>query len=123
NNAALTILSQQKGKQNDDGLKRYLNAFVVLLTSLAVLLGIIGFFFAEQLLNRLGTPETMLQDAKAYLQINFMGILFLFGYNFISTVMRALGDSKTPLRFVTVAVLANVVLDPLFISVFGWGIQ
>lgn len=123
NNAALTILSQQKGKQNDDGLKRYLNAFVVLLTSLAVLLGIIGFFFAEQLLNLLGTPETMLQDAKAYLQINFMGILFLFGYNFISTVMRALGDSKTPLRFVTVAVFANVVLDPLFISAFGWGIQ
>ncbi|MEI3597345.1 MULTISPECIES: MATE family efflux transporter [unclassified Oceanobacillus] len=123
NNAALTILSQQKGKQNDDGLKRYLNAFVVLLASLAVLLGIIGFFFAEQLLNLLGTPETMLQDAKAYLQINFMGILFLFGYNFISTVMRALGDSKTPLRFVTVAVLANVVLDPLFISAFGWGIQ
>ncbi|MCG5102792.1 MATE family efflux transporter [Oceanobacillus alkalisoli] len=123
NNAALTILSQQKGKQNDDGLKRYLNAFVVLMTSLAVLLGVIGFFFAEQLLNLLGTPETMMQDAKAYLQINFMGILFLFGYNFISTVMRALGDSKTPLRFVTVAVVANVIFDPLFISVFDWGIQ
>src|SRR5699024_991579 len=55
--------------------------------------------------------------------INFLGILFLFGYNFISTVMRALGDSKTPLQFVTVAVLANLVLDPLFISVFNWGIE
>lgn len=123
NNAALTILSQQQGKDNKDGLKRYLNAFVVLMTCLAILLGGIGFFFAEHLLNLLGTPESMLQDAKAYLQINFLGILFLFGYNFISTVMRALGDSKTPLRFVTVAVLANIVLDPLFIAGFNWGIE
>ena len=64
----------------------------------------------------------MLESAKVYLRINFLGILFLFGYNFISTVMRALGDSRTPLRFVTVAVIANVILDPLFISVFDWGI-
>jgi putative MATE family efflux protein len=123
NNAALTILSQQQGKKNDDGLKRYLNAFVVLMTFQAILLGMAGFFFAENLLNLLGTPESMLQDAKAYLQINFLGILFIFGYNFISTIMRALGDSRTPLRFVTVAVLANVVLDPLFIAGFNWGIQ
>lgn len=123
NNAALTILSQQQGKDNDDGLKRYLNAFVVLMTSLAMLLGLIGFLFAEQLLRLLGTPDLMMQDAKAYLQINFLGILFLFGYNFISTVMRALGDSNTPLRFVTVAVIANIILDPLFISVFSWGVE
>lgn len=122
NNAALTILSQQKGIGGDEGIKTYLNAFVVLMTSIALVLGILGYVFAERLLNLLGTPENMLADAKAYLQITFLGILFLFGYNFISTVMRALGDSRTPLRFVTVAVIANIVLDPLFISVFGWGI-
>lgn len=123
NNAALTILSQQKGLDEEEGLARYLNAFVVLMTLIAVGLGMIGYFFAEQLLQLLGTPASMLQDAEVYLQINFLGILFLFGYNFISTVMRALGDSNTPLRFVTVAVLANIVLTPLFISVFGWGME
>lgn len=123
NNAALTILSQQQGKGNEDGLIRYLNAFVVLMTSIAVGLGAVGFFFAEQLLHLLGTPASMVQGAKVYLQINFLGILFLFGYNFMSTVMRALGDSNTPLKFVTVAVVANIVLDPLFISVFNWGIH
>lgn len=122
NNAALAILSQQKGIGGEEGLKRYLNAFIVLMTSIALFLGIFGFIFSEQLLNLLGTPESMIQDAKVYLQINFLGILFLFGYNFISTVMRALGDSKTPLRFVTVAVVANIILDPLFISTFDWGI-
>lgn len=123
NNAALAILSQQKGISGEEGLKRYLNAFVVLMTGIAIVLGVIGYIFAEQLLGLLGTPKGMMHDAKIYLQINFLGILFLFGYNFISTVMRALGDSKTPLRFVTVAVIANIILDPLFISVFSWGIE
>uniref|UniRef100_UPI0016426049 polysaccharide biosynthesis C-terminal domain-containing protein n=1 Tax=Staphylococcus epidermidis TaxID=1282 RepID=UPI0016426049 len=53
----------------------------------------------------------------------FLGILFLFGYNFISTVFRALGNSKTPIRFVLIAVILNAVLDPIFIYVFDWGIE
>lgn len=123
NNAALTILSQQKGKGSEEGLKRYINAFVVILTIASVVLGLLGVLLAEPLLRLLGTPEEMIAPGKAYLQINFIGILFLFGYNFISTVMRALGDSKTPLIFVTIAVLLNVVLDPVLISVVGWGVH
>src|SRR5699024_10093758 len=61
--------------------------------------------------------------AKGYLQINFIGMLFLFGYNFISTVLRAIGDSKSPLLFVGIAVLLNIVLDPLFIAGFGLGVN
>ncbi|WP_188454720.1 MATE family efflux transporter [Virgibacillus oceani] len=123
NNAALTILSQQKGRDDGEGLKSYLNAFVVILTTIAVVLGTIGFIFAEPLLSLLGTPSTMMADARSYLQINFIGILFLFGYNFISTVLRSLGDSKTPLRFVMIAVILNIVLDPLFISGFHLGVD
>src|SRR5690625_3754986 len=103
-------------------MKRYLNAFVVILTTMAVVLSISGFFFSETLLNMLGTPEDMMGQANVYLQINFVGVLFLFGYNFISTVLRALGDSKTPLRFVMIAVLLNIVLDPLLIAGFNLGI-
>ncbi|BAC15019.1 hypothetical conserved protein [Oceanobacillus iheyensis HTE831] len=123
NNAALTILSQQKGKQNENGLRKYLNAFVVLLTLISIFLGVIGYIFAGQFLGLLGTPESMMDDATTYLRINFIGIWFLFGYNFISTVLRSLGDSKTPLYFITIAVGLNIVLDPLFISVFDWGIE
>ena len=123
NNAALTILSQQKGLDNVDGLKRYLNAFVVVLTIMALCLSAIGYIFADRLLLLLGTPESMMQEATGYLRINFIGILFLFGYNFISTVLRALGDSKTPMYFVTVALLLNIVLDPLFIAGFNWGVK
>lgn len=123
NNAALTILSQQKGRGSESGLRRYLNAFVVLLSGMSVVLGVAGFIFAEPLLLLLGTPEEMLAMGVSYLRINFIGILFLFGYNFIGTVFRSVGDSKTPLYFVLAAVILNTVLDPLFIYVFGWGVQ
>ena len=123
NNAALTILSQQTGKGSEEGLRRYMNAFVVILTIASVIFAVLGVLFVEPLLQLLGTPNEMVALGKAYLTINFVGIFFLFGYNFISTVMRALGDSQTPLLFVSLAVLLNAVLDPLLISVVGWGVH
>lgn len=123
NNATLTILSQQKGMNDEQGLKKYVNAFVVLLSALSIVVGLFGYFFSEPLLTFLNTPAEMLNEASAYLEINFLGILFIMGYNFIGTVLRALGDSKTPLRFVFAAVVLNAILDPLFISVFDWGIH
>ncbi|MFE8699587.1 MATE family efflux transporter [Cytobacillus sp. FJAT-54145] len=123
NNATLTILSQQKGKEDEDGLKRYLNAFVVILTSLSIVLGFLGYVGSENFLRFLNTPENMISDATTYLQINFIGILFLLGYNFIATVLRSVGDSKTPLYFVLLAVILNTILDPIFISVFQLGIN
>ncbi|MBP3952798.1 MATE family efflux transporter [Bacillus sp. YZJH907-2] len=122
NNATLTILSQQKGRDDDTGLKSYLNAFVVLLTILSLLIGLFGLFFSRPILVMLNTPSEMLADATTYLQINFVGILFLVGYNFIGTVLRAVGDSRTPMTFVAIAALLNIGLDPLFISVLDWGI-
>lgn len=122
NTSALTVLSQYKGAKDEEGLKRALNAFVVILGSLALVFGIIGFVIAERVLIFMGTPEATLPLAVLYLRINFIGILFLFGYNFIATVLRALGDSKTPVRFVLLAVILNAVLDPLFIAVLDFGI-
>lgn len=121
NSSTLTILSQQKGRKDEEGIKKSLNAFVVLLGCLTLLLGILGFLSAGKMLELLGTPAEILPMAKIYLQINFVGILFLFGYNFIGTVLRALGDSRTPLRFIMLAVVLNIILDPLFIKGFGMG--
>lgn len=123
NNAALTILSQQKGKGSQQGLKNYLNAFVVTLTILAILFSVFGYILSEQLLKLLGTPNTLFPLAMDYLRINFVGMLFLFGYNFISTVLRSIGDSKSPLKFVMIAVILNVFLDPLFIAGLNLGVK
>lgn len=123
NNAALTILSQQHGRKDDEGLKRYLNAFIVIMTVMSVVFAVIGYIFAESLLGIIGTPDAILDMAASYLQISLLGMFFLFGYNFINTVFRALGDSKTPLRIVFIAVILNAVLSPLFMIVFDLGIQ
>ena len=122
NTAVLTVLSQHRGANDESGLKRALNAFVVTLGILTAAVGMIGFFVSEHLLIWIGTPDEILPLAALYLRINFIGILFLFGYNFIATVLRAMGDSKTPLRFVTLALLLNIVLDPLFIAGLEMGI-
>ena len=123
NGATLTVLSQYRGAKDEEGLKNSLNAFVFVLGTLTLLLGFVGYFFSASILKLLGTPDSILPLAKSYLQINFIGIIFLFGYNFIGTVLRALGDSKTPIRFVMMAVILNTVLDPLFIYVFNLGID
>lgn len=122
NNAVLTILSQFFGKKDYQGLKQYLNAFVVVMTTMAIIFGALGFIFSKQLLLLMGTPESLLGQANTYLQISFLGILFLFGYNFVNTVSRALGDSKTPMRIVFLAVVLNAFLAPLFIGGFKLGI-
>ncbi|MDQ0300812.1 putative MATE family efflux protein [Salibacterium salarium] len=123
NSATLTVLSQRTGANDEEGLKTSLNAFVFVLGILSVFLGIIGFVLAPSILTWMGTPESILPMAANYLRINFVGIVFLFGYNFIGTVLRAVGDSKTPLRFITMAVVLNTVLDPVFISVFELGME
>ncbi|WP_245676785.1 MATE family efflux transporter [Bacillus solimangrovi] len=122
NSASLTVLSQQKGRKDAEGLSESLNAFVIVLTFLAIAFGLLGVVISGPILSLLGTPENILPLASNYLRVNFLGIVFLFGYNFIGTVLRALGDSKTPIRFVIVAVVLNTILDPLFIAVFDWGI-
>lgn len=122
NNTTLTILSQQKAKGNTDRLKTYVNAFIFTLTLLGVALGTIGVFAADVIIEWLQTPASMRESAVIYLQINAAGILFLLGYNFIGTALRAVGDSKTPLRFVLLAVILNILFDPLFISGFDLGV-
>lgn len=123
NNAALTILSQQKGRNDDEGLKRYVNAFIVLLTGLSLIMGIFGFFASTPILRWIGTPKEIINEASEYLRINCLGIVFLFGYNFIGTILRALGDSKTPLAFVVMAVVLNTGLDPIFILLLDLGVS
>src|SRR5699024_6307543 len=122
NNAALTILSQRTGSGNVRGLKRSLNAILMILVMMAVSFTLLGVVSAAWLLLILGTPSDAFLMAKGYLQINFIGVIFLFGYNFISTVLRAIGDSKSPLVFVFIAVLLNAALDPLFIAGFDMGV-
>ena len=74
------------------------------------------------MLGLLSTPEEIVPYAMVYLRISFLGIPVITGYNLFAAILRALGDGQTPLRAMAVASIVNVLLDLLFVTVFGWGI-
>ncbi len=122
NNATLTIFGQLHALNNLDNIKSYLSAFVLVLLTLSLAIGLAGYLLIRPLLTLLNTPAAVMDPASIYLRINFLGILFLVGYNFIGTALRAFGDSRTPLYFVLLATVLTVVLGPLFIAGLNLGI-
>ena len=98
NNAALTILSQQKGKGSEVGLRRYLNAFVVLLTGMSIVLGGVGFVFAEPILLFLERQRRWWIWPFPICKSILSEFVF-FGYNFIGTVFRSVGDFEITALF------------------------
>ncbi len=81
-------------------------------------LTVIGVIFAENLLTMMGTPETVLPLSTLYMRIYFGGMVFNMVYNFAASILRAVGDTKSPLIFLTIAGVVNVVLNLIFVTVF-----
>jgi putative MATE family efflux protein len=117
------IISQYYGAKNMRMVKRAIDTSYIVLFIAALLVTGVGLIFSEDILRLLRTPEEIIPQAKIYLNITLSGVIFMFGYNSISAVLRGLGDSKTPLYFLILATLLNVVLVLLFVVVFGWGIE
>ncbi len=78
---------------------------------------------ARPILELLQTPDAIIGDSLAYLRIMFAGIPVVMAYNILASILRAMGDGKTPLYAMVVAALINVGLDLLFVLVFHWGIE
>ena len=86
-----------------------------------VIMGI-GEIVAEPILQLLGTDPDIMSDSLAYLRIYFGGAIFLFLYNSLNGIYNALGDSNTPLKFLIISALTNIVLDLLFVIRFQMGV-
>ena len=81
------------------------------------ILTVIGVIFAEDLLTMMGTPESVLPLSTIYMQIYFGGMVFNMVYNFMASILRAVGDTKSPLIFLTIAGVVNVGLNVVFVTV------
>jgi putative MATE family efflux protein len=81
-------------------------------------LTVIGVIFSEDLLIMMGTPESVLPLSKLYMQIYFGGMVFNMVYNFAASILRAAGDTKSPLIFLSLAGVVNVGLNVIFVTVF-----
>jgi putative MATE family efflux protein len=89
---------------------------------IGIITTIIGILISEPILRLIDLPEEILPQAVLYLKIYLSGILIFFGFNGTSAVLRGLGDSKTPLYFLIIASIANIILVMLFVGVFKWGV-
>ena len=89
---------------------------------ISVIMALVTVIFCKPILRVMQTPENIIDNAAIYIGWIFAGIPFAFLYNLSSGIIRAFGDSKTPLFFLIISTVLNIVLDILFIITFGWGI-
>ena len=121
------ITSQFFGRGERDNVKSCIVNTGYIMLVFPVIVGTAAFFLARPVLKLLDTPDTIMSDAVAYMQIMCVGLVFVSLYNYASSMLRALGDSRTPLYFLIFSCLLNTGLDVLFVyglnmSVVGAGI-
>jgi len=116
------LISQFFGAKDMARVRRAIDTAYLFLFFSSLLMTGLGLAFARPILGLLNTPAEILPQALTFLRITFGGLIFLFGYNSISAVLRGLGDSKTPLYFLVFSTLLNVALVLLFVNVLRWGI-
>ena len=116
------ITSQYFGRDDKKKVKRCIFNVALIMLIFPLIVGAAAFFLSRPLLILLDTPETMLPDAVTYMQMMSIGLVFVSLYNYISSMLRALGDSMTPLMFLIFASLVNIGLDITFVKFLGLGV-
>ena len=120
--AGFTVLTAQKfGAGDMKGMRKTVAGAGILSLLVGALLTVLFMAFMKPLLILMNTPEDIFADAYAYIMIVSGGILAQMLYNLLSSILRALGNSKLPLLFLVISALLNIVLDLVFIVGFGMG--
>jgi len=117
------LVSQFYGSGDLKKVKATIDTTYILLFIGSILISILGIVFGGPMLKLMNTPESIFAQSKLYLTIIFSGILFSAGYNSVSAILRGLGDSVTPLYFLIIATILNIVLDLTFIVVLRMGVE
>ena len=115
-------VAQKFGARDYSTMRRCVIVSLQLAAVMSVVLALITGIWCDDILRLMRTPENIFDEAYAYLLITFIGIPCTFFYNLLSSIIRALGDSKTPFWFLLLAAVLNIVLDLFCILVLGWGV-
>ena len=110
------------GAQDQKNMRKCIGVSAILTFVTSIVLTIVGLLFIYDLLVLLGTPEEIIHMADKYVKYILAGLIFSAIYNFGANLLRAVGDSKTPLIFLGIAVVLNIGLDLLFIQGFHSGV-
>jgi putative MATE family efflux protein len=116
------VVSQYFGAKQMENVKKAINTLYIFMffTSLVVSIG--GILLSRYIFRMIDLDPAIVPDAVLFLDIFIAGLIFLFGYNGTSAILRGLGDSKTPLYFLIGSVGLNIILDLIFVPVFHWGV-
>ncbi|MDF2521235.1 MAG: family efflux transporter [Clostridia bacterium] len=117
--ATSILVSQYAGAQDEKMIKRTIGTTNIFLAVAAIIIAIIGIVFSRSFLLLVNTPPEIMADAQSYLIVIMIGLIFTFGYNMTSAVLRGLGDSVTPTKFLIISTVLNAVLD--IVLVLGLG--
>jgi putative MATE family efflux protein len=120
---ASIITSQRFGAGDRGGIRRSFTVTVILGLGAGILLMVVSLLTARPLLVLLRTPAEILDRACSYITIIYWGIPAALLFNLLSNIMRSVGDSHTPLVFLVIACVVNIILDLVFILVFRTGVE
>ena len=116
------VVSQYFGAKQLGNVKKAINTLYIFMFFTSLVVSILGITFSRAIFRMIDLDPAIVPDAMLFLNIFLSGLIFLFGYNGTSAILRGLGDSKTPLYFLVGSVGLNIILDLIFVPVFHWGV-
>lgn len=116
------VIAQAYGARNYERVTNAISTMYIFLFFSSILVASTGIYFAPDIFRLMQIPDDIIPQATTYMRVYFLGLAAFFGYNGVSAFLRGLGDSKTPLYFLLISNVANILFDLLFIVVCKWGI-
>lgn len=120
-NAGQVIIAQYIGAKKREKIGTFIGTMSSFLLICAVVLSVAGLLGQDYLLSWMNTPTEAYGEAKRYAVISMIGLVFIYGYNTVSAIMRGMGDSKHPFIFISIAAVLNLILDIVLVAVFKMG--
>ena len=117
---ANVMVANYFGARKADDLSETVHTAITVSVISGLILSVVGFFFAPEILKLMNTPDDVIGLASIYMKTYFLGMPFMMLYNFSAAILRAVGDTKRPLYFLSVAGVINVLLNLVFVIVFKW---
>ena len=114
--AGQVIIAREVGMRNNDAVKKTIGTLFTLLFAIAIVISVGCYVFRDPLLQVVNTPAEAYLYTMDYTVICILGLIFIYGYNVVSAIMRGMGDSKRPFMFVAIAAVINIVLDIVFVA-------
>lgn len=121
--AGQIIIARAVGAKDQDAVRKTIGTMFTLLLSAAIVMSLLCFFLRDWLLHLVNTPQESYAYTLDYTLVCMVGLVFIYGYNIVSAIMRGMGDSKRPFMFVAIASVINIILDILFVAVLGMEVR